>query len=114
MTYAIVYKALRPEEVAPSEAIGTSRAAIDAADGFVHLSTAPQIGETLTRHFRDLDQVVLYAFRVSDLGNELVWEPSRGGADFPHLYGPLRLEQATRRWVLTRGEDGVPQVPGDL
>ena len=38
----------------------------------------------------------LLALEADDLGPELKWEPSRGGALFPHLYGPLRL--ADVRW----------------
>ncbi|MDB5613420.1 MAG: hypothetical protein JWQ22_1073 [Devosia sp.] len=60
---------------------------IDAADGYLHFSTAEQLGETLRLHFAGQDDVVLLAIRTADLGDELVWEPSRGGALFPHLYG---------------------------
>ena len=31
------------------------------------------------------------------LGPALKWEPSRGGALFPHLYGPLQVTAV--RWV---------------
>ena len=33
---------------------------------------------------------------ADELGEALKWEPSRGGALFPHLYGPLRLSDV--RW----------------
>ena len=39
----------------------------------------------------------LLAFEAEALGEALIWEPSRGGALFPHLYRPLRLEEMT--WV---------------
>ncbi len=114
MTDQLVYKALRAEEVAPSEAAGVSCAAVDAADGYVHLSTREQLGETLARHFAGLTGVRLYAFEASRLGEALKWETSRGGALFPHLYAPLPLAGACGSWTLLTGPDGVPVVPEDV
>ena len=64
-------------------------APVDLADGFIHLSAADQVAETLRRHFAGQDDLVLVAFDAAALGPALTWEPSRGGALFPHLYGPL-------------------------
>jgi len=114
MAEAFVYKALRPEEIAPSEAEGVSRARVDAADGYVHLSSRAQIGETLARHFAGLDGVKLYEFATESLGPDLRWEPSRGGALFPHLHGDLALSGARRSWTLASGPDGVPALPPEL
>ena len=35
---------------------------------------------------------MLVAVRAEELGDALKWEPSRGGALFPHLYGVLPLD----------------------
>ena len=65
---------------------------IDAADGYMHFSTAAQLSETLRLHFKGETDLVLLAVRTADLDENLVWEPSRGGQLFPHLYaGPLNL-----------------------
>jgi uncharacterized protein (DUF952 family) len=63
----------------------------DVRDGFIHLSTAAQVPETATRHFAGQSDLVLVAVAVERLGDALRWEPSRGGALFPHLYAPLPL-----------------------
>jgi len=54
-------------------------------------STATQAQETAARHFAGVDGLVLAAVESDTLGDNLRWEPSRGGQDFPHLYRPLRL-----------------------
>ncbi len=64
--------------------------AADARDGFVHLSTDVQLGETARRHFAGRTDLWLLAVEVERLGTELRWEPSRDGALFPHLYGALK------------------------
>ena len=66
-------------------------APVDQADGFIHFSTAEQVGETAARHFAGQDDLVLVAVRAEALGPALKWEPSRGGALFPHLYADLPL-----------------------
>ena len=63
--------------------------AVDARDGFIHFSTAAQVAETAARHFAGQDGLVLVRVDASKLGDRLKWEPSRGGALFPHLYGAL-------------------------
>jgi uncharacterized protein (DUF952 family) len=108
----LIYKILRAEEWADLEAAGeTAGAPIDVADGYVHFSTAEQAAETAARHFAGADGLKLLAFESAALGPALKWEPSRGGALFPHLYAPLRLADAV--WVrdLPLGPDGWHVFP---
>ncbi len=70
--------------------------AVDHADGFIHLSAADQVRETAARHFAGRTGLVLVAFAEADLSG-LKWEPSRGGALFPHVYGTIATGAA--RWV---------------
>lgn len=89
----MVYKILRPQEWSHlRSARQTAGSPVDLADGFVHLSTAPQLAETLRRHFSDEGDLILLACDATALGNALRWEPSRGGDLFPHLYRALTLE----------------------
>lgn len=64
---------------------------VDRKDGYVHFSTAAQLGETLRLHFAGQGEVVVFSVRPQDLGATLRWEPSRGGQLFPHLYGDLPI-----------------------
>ncbi|MEL6532827.1 MAG: DUF952 domain-containing protein [Pseudomonadota bacterium] len=90
-----VFKVLRVEEWAELCASGTSAgAAIDRVDGYVHFSTAAQLTETLARHFAGEGSLILLS-RESEAEPAMTWEPSRGGALFPHLYAPLKLSDLT-------------------
>jgi uncharacterized protein (DUF952 family) len=84
---------------------------IDAKDGYVHLSTAPQLAETLRLHFAGQSALVLLAVRGADLGDKLVWEPSRGGQLFPHYYGALPLSAVAWEAVIDVAADGSCVLP---
>lgn len=87
-------------------------AAVDVADGFIHFSTAAQLAETARRHFHAQPDLALVAIDVAKLASEaLKWEPSRGGALFPHLYAPLPTQAALWVKLLALNPDGVPEIP---
>lgn len=91
-----IYKICSAELWLQAEKEGVFRGAeIDLADGFIHFSAAGQVKETAEKHFAGRSGLVLVC--VATDGLELVWEPSRGGALFPHLYGVLGLEAVV--WV---------------
>jgi len=90
----LIYKIFRAEEWAQLQAEGETRGApVDLADGFIHFSTAKQAPGTAAKHFAGADGLVLAAVEADALGDALKWEVSRGGAEFPHLYRPLRLSE---------------------
>ena len=98
---ARIYKIFRSEEYADFvEAGETQGAPIDVADGYVHFSTAEQAEETAAKHFAGEDGLKLLVLEADDLGDALVWEPSRGGALFPHLYRVLRAEDVISAYDL--------------
>jgi uncharacterized protein (DUF952 family) len=86
-------------------------APVDLADGFIHFSAADQVEETAAKHFAGQRELVLVAVDADALGPALKWEPSRGGALFPHLYGTLPLTAV--RWTkpLPLGPDGRHVFP---
>ncbi len=86
-------------------------AAIDVADGYIHFSTAAQVGETAAKHFAGMSDLVLVAVGADILGPALKWEPSRGGALFPHLYGVLPLAAVRSVRPLRLGHDGRHVLP---
>jgi uncharacterized protein (DUF952 family) len=89
-------------------------APVDLKDGYIHFSTAAQVRETAAKHFAGIKGLVLAAFDPQTLGEKLTWEPSRGGALFPHLYAAL--DPALAVWVkpLPVGPDGAHSFPGEL
>ncbi len=110
----LIYKILRPEEwTALQEAGETLGAPIDITDGYVHFSTAGEAAETAAKHFAGVEGLLLLAYDAETLGGALKWEPSRGGALFPHLYGPLRLDQVVWHKPLPL-ENGQHIFPEDL
>lgn len=108
LVYKIAPAALWREAVAAGLFRG---APVDAADGFIHLSTAAQVRETAARHFAGQADLVLVAVRADALGPALRWEPSRGGALFPHVYGPLPLDAVLWAVPLPLGADGRHAFP---
>ncbi|RWM18793.1 MAG: DUF952 domain-containing protein [Mesorhizobium sp.] len=86
-------------------------APIDVADGFIHFSTAGQAKETAAKHFAGQTGLLLVAIDDAKLGDALKYEVSRGGALFPHLYGPLELKAVVWVQPLPLGTDGLHQFP---
>ncbi len=86
-------------------------APVDLADGYIHFSTPAQAVETAAKHFAGQGDLLLVAVDERRLGEALLYEPSRGGQLFPHLYGPLPLEAVA--WVrpLPLGADGAHHFP---
>ena len=89
-------------------------APIDVDDGYIHLSTGEQVRETASRHFQGEGDLLLVAVDAAKLGDALKYEPSRGGALFPHLYSPLDMGAVA--WVedLPLGPDGHHQFPASV
>ena len=85
---------------------------IDLADGFIHFSTADRVRETAAKYFSGEAGLVLAAFDDAALHPPVRYEPSRGGALFPHLYGPLDPKLALWVSALPLGADGRHVFPG--
>jgi uncharacterized protein (DUF952 family) len=110
--HATIYK-ITPETLwRAAEAEGRfTGAPVDLADGFIHFSTRDQAIETAQRHFGGQEDLLLVAVDASALGEKLIFEPSRGGALFPHLYAEMPLSAV--KWVkpLPLGPDGAHVFP---
>lgn len=103
----LIYKIFRrPEWDAFRAATETDGAPIDVSDGFIHFSTAAQVAETAAKWFATESDLVLVAVRADTLGAALKWEPSRGGALFPHLYRRLTLADVVWDKSLPLGATG--------
>ena len=108
IVYKIAPRALLREAEAAGRFLG---APVDHADGFIHFSTAGQVRETAARHFAGQNDLLLIAIDAGCLGSALKYEPSRGGALFPHLYAGLPVNLIQSVVALPLGDDGVHLFP---
>ena len=92
----LIFHACRREEWEAAARVyeGSSQ---DAADGFIHFSTAQQVVESVSKHRAGQSGLVLLAVDPAVLGERLKWEPSRRGLLFPHVYGGLPVSAV--RWA---------------
>jgi uncharacterized protein (DUF952 family) len=84
---------------------------VDVKDGFIHFSTGEQVAETAAKHFAGQHDLFLLHVDADRLGARLKWEPSRGGALFPHLYGALDVAAVIRVDLLPLAANGRHQFP---
>ena len=88
------------------------RAPVDVSDGFVHLSSAAQVEETAAKHFAGQTELLLLDVDETRLvPGTLRWEPSRGGALFPHLYADLPMSAVAGKVILRLDEGGQHLFP---
>jgi uncharacterized protein (DUF952 family) len=112
MTQPLIYHMCRAEEWQVAQGAGFyAGSSQDAADGFVHFSTAAQIVESAARHRAGQTGLLLLAVDPAALGAALRWEPSRSGQLFPHLYGPLPCSAVRRVDPLPLAGDGRHVFP---
>jgi len=109
---ALIYKIVPAVLWREAERAGTfAGSEVDRRDGFIHFSTAGQAAETAAKHFAGQHGLLLVSVDTTRLGARLKWEPSRGGALFPHLHGALDLAAVTAITPLPLGDDGRHQFP---
>lgn len=110
-----IYKIASAENFAAATVTGTyTGMPIDAKDGYVHFSTAAQLAETLSLHFKGQSGLVLFQVRCFDMGSKLVWEASRGGQLFPHVYGSFPMAAVTWQGTVDVGADGSVTLPAEV
>jgi uncharacterized protein (DUF952 family) len=113
--HAVVYK-IAPQDLW-REARRSGRfagSADDLRDGFIHLSTAAQVPQTLARHFPGQGELVLARIDAGALGDALRWEASRTGTVYPHHYGPLPMSASVAEWPLPLDAAGRHILPQEL
>jgi uncharacterized protein (DUF952 family) len=108
----LAYKVLTAEQMDVLEHQRVFKGApVDLQDGFIHLSTADQLGETVEKHFAGQEGLWLAAVDLDALGDQVKWEPSRGGQLFPHLYGALSLDEVVAYSELHYEANGTLRLP---
>ncbi len=103
----LIFKIAGANEWRRAEAEGAfDGSTVDRVDGYIHFSTAAQVAETAAKWFAGREDLLLAAVDPDALGPALRWEPTRGGALFPHLYAPLPMSAVRWRHALPLGADG--------
>ena len=86
----IAYKIERRADLLPALESGAYQGSLkDIEDGFIHLSTKEQVAETLSLHFNGVEDLVIAEVNIDLCKNDIKWETSRNGKEFPHLYAAL-------------------------
>lgn len=108
---AVAYKALSPDQWLALQNGTFAGSPIDIADGYIHLSTAAQLTQTVDLHFTGQANLVIAAVDLASLHSSLRWEPSRQGQLFPHIYGVLSLHSIITVCPLERDAQGAVKLP---
>jgi uncharacterized protein (DUF952 family) len=106
-----LYHMARRSEWEQAEADGLYHgSADDRRDGFMHFSTDEQVAESAAKHRAGQADLLLIVVAEEGAG-PWKWEVSRGGAEFPHLYGPLPVAAVVGVHELPLGPDGLHIFP---
>lgn len=112
MTPKAGFKVLTSDQMEALERDGRfAGAPVDLADGYIHLSTADQLTETVDKHFAGQDALWIAEVDLEAMGEAVRWEESRGGQSFPHLYAALPLAAVVAYSPLERDDHGKVRLP---
>ena len=110
-----VYKILIEYEWEKAKESGQITTSLDKQDGFIHLSTAPQLAATLDLFFKDSDSLQLLQLNLDKIDQtKLIYEfpklnEGKRKSAFPHLYSQLMTYQIFQSWKLKRGSFSLPE-----
>lgn len=112
MIQKTIYKIVPRDLWAQAEKAGTFEGApVDIADGYIHFSTNEQVHETAAKHFAGQTDLLLVSIDAEKLGDKLIYEVSRRGALFPHLYAALPMSAVTKVEPLMLDANGLHVFP---
>ena len=115
MNGGLIYHMCKRAEWQAAQEIGRYEGSSqDRTDGFIHFSSAEQVRESAAKHRAGQTDLLLLSVDSAQLGDPLKWEASRGGAMFPHLYGPLPLEAVSHVDELPLDGDGLHIFPTEI
>lgn len=115
-TDELIFHVCRREEWELAAAAGIYHGSSqDRADGFIHFSSGAQVRASVAKHRAGQVDLVILSVDPGRLdADALKWEPSRGGALFPHLYRPLPTDAVVRVDRLMLREDGTHRFPDNI
>ena len=108
--HSLLYKVLTIQEWEVSSQSSRICTQLDAADGFIHLSSASQLNMTLSLYFSQEESVVLLRFNEADIKDGLKYEYSeKRNGQFAHFYGKLSIKNISQSWHLDRSAFGLSE-----
>jgi|TARA_B110000483_G_scaffold134780_1_gene161281 uncharacterized protein (DUF952 family) len=108
--HSLLYKVLTIQEWEVASQSGRICTQLDAADGFIHLSSASQLNMTLSLYFSQEESVVLLRFNEADIKDGLKYEYSeKRNGQFAHFYGKLSIKNISQSWHLDRSAFGLSE-----
>ncbi|PHQ68740.1 MAG: glutathione S-transferase [Sneathiella sp.] len=108
----IIYHMADKDDWRASEAVGVyDGTAMDKADGYIHFSTRKTVVESAAKHRAGEANLVLLQVEADSLGDQVKWEPARGGILFPHVYGGLNPAKVFRIDDLPLDDAGLHVFP---
>lgn len=111
----MIYHLILPDDWAAAQAAGVYEPPSLSAENFIHFSTREQVVGTANRFYSQHNQMLLLAVDDTKLGDMLKFEDLYiHGALFPHLYGPLDLNQVIAVYELAKSDSGAFELPGSL
>lgn len=109
-----IYKIFQPDEWDGFQANGVfAGSAHDQRDGFIHLCAAHQLTGTLAKHYTNIDTIILARFDAHQCAG-VKWEVSRGGEEFPHIYGALSIKALQDNQRVHANQHGTFTIPTDF
>lgn len=87
-----IYHIASPAEWEAARLKGVYEAASLATEGFIHCSFDDQISGVFDRYYRGAGKLLVLEIDPELLKSELRIEPSTGGEEYPHIYGPINTE----------------------
>jgi uncharacterized protein (DUF952 family) len=109
---SLIYHLATPVELAEAQERGSLAPASLATEGFIHCSTAAQLASTIERHYAGVAQLAVLHLDPVTLGDALVWEESRPGEVYPHVYREISIDEVVEIVPFTRELDDPPPTGG--
>ncbi|HUF04975.1 MAG TPA: DUF952 domain-containing protein [Aridibacter sp.] len=87
-----IYHITTPEAWEAAEDPEGYRAASLKTEGFIHCSFKEQLNGVLERYYKRAGPLLVLEINPARVVSEIRTEPSTGGEDYPHIYGPLNKD----------------------
>lgn len=108
----VIYHIVSRSEWEAARAVGALRPASLATEGFIHCSTAAQVGWVAGSFYQAVPNLVLLHIDTASVEPELRYEGD--GAGFPHIYGALDVAAVIHVQSYAPDTNGVFPAPDQL